>query len=331
LKNLDIIEPLSKLDTLIFDKTGTLTDGMQTVIEESIKEPKLSKKILFALERKSTHPIAKSIVCFLEKSNNFLSDEASFRVVEINEIQGFGVLGIVQHNQTEYTICVGNLNFILKYSKSPGLVIANFDKIKKQSGTYIHCNIDSEYMGYLLLNDTPRFGIIEEISKLKSIVSDIQLLSGDESKNVERIANEVGIENFKGELKPDEKLEFLTSLQNKGKIVAMVGDGINDAGILAKANVGISLELASDISIDKADIILMKNDLTRVRIAIEYAKLTSRTIKQNIGISLLYNAIMLPLAAFGLMEPIYCALFMTLSSLTVIANAFLLRLYARKI
>ena len=186
-------------------------------------------------------------------------------------------------------------------------------------------------MGFLLLNDTPRFGVKEEIIKLKKIVRDIQLLSGDEISNVKRISDELGIEKFQGELKPDEKLNFLTTLQAENKIVAMVGDGINDAGILAKSNVGISLELASDISIDKADIILMKNDLKGVRLAIGYAKLTSRTIKQNIGISLLYNSIMLPLAAFGLMQPVYCALFMTLSSLTVVANSFLLKLYARKV
>ena len=162
-------------------------------------------------------------------------------------------------------------------------------------------------------------------------MKDIRLLSGDDSKNVSRIAKELGIENYQGELKPNEKLNVLTELQEKNKIVVMVGDGINDAGILAKSNVGISLELASDISIDKSDIILMKNDLKGVRFAIEYAKLTNRTIKQNIGISLLYNSIMLPLAAFGLMLPVYCAFFMTLSSLTVVANSFLLKLYARKV
>ncbi len=331
LKNLDIIEPLSKLDTLIFDKTGTLTEGNLIVTEESIKHPTFTKKIIYALERKSSHPIAKSIVASLAKTEDFSVEEASYRVVEINEIQGSGVMGIIKHNHIEYRVCIGNLDLILKHTKSPGQVIANFHKISSQPGTYIHFNINHEYMGYLLLNDTPRAGMKEEIIKLKKIVKDIQLLSGDAIDNVKRISEELGIEHFKGELKPDEKLDFLNKLQDENKIVAMVGDGINDAGILAKSNVGISLELASDISIDKADIILMKNDLKGVRLAIEYAKLTSRTIKQNIGISLLYNSIMLPLAAFGLMQPVYCALFMTLSSLTVVANSFLLKIYARKV
>jgi heavy metal translocating P-type ATPase len=330
LKNLDIIEPLSKLTTLIFDKTGTLTEGTLKVTEQSIKHSTLTKNLIYVLEKKSTHPIAKSIVTAFQEEEDYSQTQSEFQVTEINEVQGFGVNGIIKHKHNEYRICIGNLDFILKHTKSPGKVFENAKKDNK-IGTYIHINVNHEYMGYLLLNDTPRRGIKEEIIKLKKIVKDIQLLSGDSQNNVKRISEELGIEIFKGELKPDEKLDYLTKLQDEKKIVAMVGDGINDAGILAKSNVGISLELASDISIDKADIILMKNDLRGVRLAIEYAKLTSRTIKQNIGISLLYNSIMLPLAAFGLMQPVYCALFMTLSSLTVVANSFLLKLYARKV
>jgi Cu+-exporting ATPase len=330
LKNLDIIEPLSKLDTLIFDKTGTLTEGTLKVTEESVKHSTLTKNLIYAIEKKSIHPIAKSIVTAFDETDDSFNKQIEFQVVEINEVQGSGIIGMIKHKNTDYRICLGNLNFIAKQTKSPEQVLESA-KENDKSGTYIHVSINNDYMGFLLLNDTPRFGVKEEIIKLKKIVRDIQLLSGDEISNVKRISDELGIEKFQGELKPDEKLNFLTTLQAENKIVAMVGDGINDAGILAKSNVGISLELASDISIDKADIILMKNDLKGVRLAIGYAKLTSRTIKQNIGISLLYNSIMLPLAAFGLMQPVYCALFMTLSSLTVVANSFLLKLYARKV
>ena len=331
LKNLDIIEPLSKLDTLIFDKTGTLTEGNLKIVEESIKHSTFTKNLIYALEKKSTHPIAKSIVASFQEKEDFSKIESDFRVVEINEVQGSGIMGIIKHKHSEYRVCIGNLSFILKGTKSPGQVSENSIRNLNKSGTYLHINVNHDYMGYLLLNDTPRSGIKEEIVKLKNIIKDIQLLSGDNSKNVERISKELGIEKFQGDLKPNEKLEILNQLQDEKKIVAMVGDGINDAGILAKSNVGISLELASDISIDKSDIILMKNDLKGVRLAIEYAKLTNRTIKQNIGISFLYNSIMLPLAAFGLMAPVYCAFFMTLSSLTVVANSFLLKFYARKV
>ncbi len=330
LKNLDIIEPLSKLDTLIFDKTGTLTEGNLKIIEESLEHSTFTKNLLYALEKKSSHPIAKSIVSSFQEKDDFSKQEADYKVIEINEVHGYGVIGIIEHKQIKYNVCVGNLDFILKNTNKTDHVLANTNKLDK-AGTYLYVNINHHYVGYVLLSDTPRVGMKEEIRKLKNIVKDIRLLSGDDSKNVSRIAKELGIENYQGELKPNEKLNVLTELQEKNKIVVMVGDGINDAGILAKSNVGISLELASDISIDKSDIILMKNDLKGVRFAIEYAKLTNRTIKQNIGISLLYNSIMLPLAAFGLMLPVYCAFFMTLSSLTVVANSFLLKLYARKV
>lgn len=331
LKNLDIIEPLSKLDTLIFDKTGTLTEGNLKIIEESINQSTFTKNLVYTLEKKSSHPIAKSIVTSFDESDDYSNLESEFQVLKINEIQGYGIFGIISHKNQEYRVNIGNLDFILKNSNQSDQIFENSNRNLTKEGIYLHISINQNYMGYLLLNDTPRIGVKEEIQKLKLIIQDIQLLSGDNSKNVERISKELNITKFKGNLKPNEKIDLLDQLQRENKIVAMVGDGINDAGILAKSNVGISLELASDISIDKSDIILMKNDLKGVRLAIEYAKLTSRTIKQNIGISFLYNSIMLPLAAFGFMQPVYCALFMTLSSLTVVANSFLLKLYVRKV
>lgn len=326
LKNLDIIEPLSKLDTLIFDKTGTLTEGTLSVTEEKLTQPEISKKLVYALEKKSTHPIAKSIVSAFSKTENTQTLESNVIVNEIEEIQGYGIRGNLSCENKDYRVSIGTFEFIQKY-----IQLNSAKEEQNNLGTIVYISINEEYYGYIQLNDTPRSGVKEEIKKLKNRVKDIRLLSGDNSQNVTRIAKELGIENYKGELKPEEKLFFLNELQNESKIVGMVGDGINDAGILAKSNVGISLELASDISIDKSDIILMKNDLRGVRLSIEYARLTSRAIKQNIGISFLYNSIMLPLAAFGYMQPVYCALFMTLSSLTVVLNSFLLRLYARKV
>lgn len=324
LKNLDIIEPLSKLDTLIFDKTGTLTEGTLSVIEDTILDPDLNQKLIYSLEKKSTHPIAKSIVNAY--SNPSSINDAFVDVKEVEEIQGYGIRGILLYGNKEYRVSIGNLDFIQKYVSLENIKIEDTNL-----GTIVYVSVNEKYIGLIRLNDIPRVGIKEEILKLKNRVKDIRLLSGDNNKNVTRIAKELGIENYKGELKPEEKLQALNDLQASKKIVGMVGDGINDAGILAKSNVGISLELASDISIDKSDIILMKNDLKGVRLSIEYARLTSRAIKQNIGISFMYNSIMLPLAAFGFMQPVYCALFMTLSSLTVVANSFLLRLFARKV
>ena len=169
LKNLDIIEPLSKLDTLIFDKTGTLTEGNLKIIEESLEHSTFTKNLLYALEKKSSHPIAKSIVSSFQEKDDFSKQEADYKVIEINEVHGYGVIGIIEHKQIKYNVCVGNLDFILKNTNKTDHVLANTNKLDK-AGTYLYVNINHHYVGYVLLSDTPRVGMKEEIRKLKKIL-----------------------------------------------------------------------------------------------------------------------------------------------------------------
>lgn len=321
LKNPDIIEALSKVNAIIFDKTGTLTEGRLKVVGDTVPGDNITLQLISILEKNSTHPIAKAILEYIQTKN---LQPIEFSVKKIEELAGQGIEGDLAGNGKDYNIKIGNLAFIKKSISIPSDIQLEFEE------TSVFIAVNNKYAGYILLSDTLRKSAKSEIQSLKKITNDIYLLSGDQSRPVETIAKELEIINYQSEMKPQGKLKFMEDLQQKGKIVVMVGDGINDAGVLAKSNIGISLELASDISIDKSDVILFDNDLKGVRLSIFYSKQTARTIRQNIVISLLYNSIMLPLAAFGFMLPVYCAFFMTLSSLTVIANSFLLKIRAGK-
>ncbi|MDX1958510.1 MAG: heavy metal translocating P-type ATPase [Leptospiraceae bacterium] len=324
IKNLDIIEPLSKTDVILLDKTGTITEGKLNVVSCGIKNVPHVFPMIYTIEKMSNHPIAKTLYEFTKEFAN--SEE--YRILEMKEIPGGGVEAKLINKIFQYSVFIGNRNYIEKNMKD----VEYFPNSDLQfSGSIIHVVINNYYFGKFILNDVIRDGFKEEVKKLKDLVKDIRVISGDTLQVVQDTCKELDLMNYKSGMKPEDKIAVLDELQSQGHKVMMVGDGINDAATLAKANIGISHRNGMDMSIDKSDVILINNDLKGIRYSIEYSKLTSRKITENILISIAYNSIMLPLAAFGYMQPVYCAFFMSLSSLTVIANSFLLKISSEKI
>lgn len=310
IKNPDSIETLSKLDIVFLDKTGTLTEGKLKIVTQSFIDLDLASILTYSMEKFSTHPIAKNLVLELERSySNLRTIPTQSRSVE--EISGSGMTGEIYYNNQWHSCKIGSPKFL--------------NITEKSELTRIHLEINGVYAGYWELSDNLRTGTKDAVSLLHTQVPEIVLLSGDAKNVVARVARELGIQNYFSEIKPDEKLSVVSTAQERGKIVSMIGDGINDSAALAKSDIGVSMGIASDLSLDKSDIILVQNDLRSFSKAILYAKSTTRIIRQNITISFLYNSVMLPLAAMGFMAPVICAVFMTLSSLTVVGNSLRLR------
>jgi Cu+-exporting ATPase len=321
LKKMDTIEELEKIDIIAFDKTGTLTENSLNIIDFTFKNPELIIPFIYLIEKKSTHPIAKTIYKFLEtKFSDQLQTINTIELKKLNEISGSGILAEIDYNHKKYSLKIGKKEFV-----------ENIQSTEIESSSRIYFSINETLEGFFVLEDKMRPEVLKQIESLKSMGQKIIILSGDKESSVTKIANELNLDEYYFNLKPEEKLKLVTELQNKNHRVMMIGDGINDSAVLAKANVGISLELASELAIDKSDIILMKNDLSNFRKIIFFAKQTKKTIIQNLSLSILYNSVMLPIAAFGYMEPIYCSLFMTISSLTVLVNSYLLNFRVRSL
>ncbi|XDD48843.1 heavy metal translocating P-type ATPase [Leptospira sp. WS92.C1] len=312
-KNPDSLEILSKADQIYFDKTGTLTTGKLSIQEEWISDPHTKERlysILLSLELGSTHPLAESLKKEISKRFETLNQSPSFvSWKEIREIPGSGMEGILEGETDRYRI--GNLNFV------------SLGRLKQDGKVYLGKN--GSLLASFALEDSPRQEAKTTISKLKKQISFLGILSGDSKSKVESLASSLGIDHPFSELKPEEKLQVIRDAQNEGKITVMVGDGINDSACLALANLGISMGIASDLSIDKSDLVLIGNRLDSIVSAVQISKKTRSIVFQNILISLTYNSMMLPLAAFGYMLPVICAGFMTLSSLTVVLNSISLQ------
>ena len=299
-KGAEAIEDLKNLKNIVFDKTGTLTTGSFTEFEsETNLDKTLFRSVLMSLEQHSSHPLAKSIVNKLESYPNV----KPFHFEEIREIKGIGIIG--------------------KDGKGNSYSAGSYKLIKDQ-------DIENDYSIYLLKNgnvmgwidteDTVKENAPRAIREIKRMDIKPHLLSGDKLIKTSPVANAVGIRDFHSDKLPQEKLDFIKSLSLKGK-TAMVGDGINDAPALTAADVGISLSSASNIAIQSAQVILLNGDLSKIPLAIKLSRKTVKTIKQNLFWAFIYNIIMIPLAAMGIISPMIAALAMVFSSIFVIGNS----------
>ena len=315
--NVDAIENLMKVDTVCFDKTGTLTSGEMMVkniyVINKYSKNELMKYVLSA-EKFSSHPIAKSIINY-GIDHNIAYDK---NVKDFRNESGFGISADINDKH----LLIGNENFMLNND-------IKFSNILFQtSRNNLFVCINKEIEGVIELEDNVKENAAEIIKKLKDMDLEIFMISGDNENAAKRTANELKIKNYSYKTLPDEKEKIITKLQSEKKTVAMVGDGINDAPSLAKANVGIAIGTGQDIAIDSADVILVKDDLKNIIKAIKISKKTVTIIKQNFFWAFFYNAVAIPFAAgvfapFGLIiSPVMAAMLMAFSDvITVIGNS----------
>ncbi|WP_319420206.1 heavy metal translocating P-type ATPase [Pleurocapsa sp. FMAR1] len=326
IKGGDILERVHKLDTVVFDKTGTLTQGQPQVtdcIPLADLTPEELLQLAASVENGSNHPLAQAIMTAArEKDLLFLATK------DFNTAIGQGISAIV----TDKKVLLGNQQWLATHE----ITISEDHDLKAQfiaqSGkTVIYLAINGVLKGLIAIEDSLRPDASETIKQLQAWGLNTVLLSGDRSEVAQGIAQQLNITQFFAEVKPEDKAKVIGSLQQQGQIVAMIGDGINDAPALAQADVGISLQGSTDVAIATADIVLMQNKLADVIESIELSRATVNKIKQNLVWALAYNVFAIPIAA-GILLPQYdlllspglAALAMASSSLIVVTNSLLL-------
>lgn len=304
-----VLEGLSKADHIIFDKTGTLTEGRLELkaidwlgAEDDPRRDKIASYAA-ALEAQSEHPIARA---FVEKRDLAISAQ------EVQALTGKGIQG--QINGQEYRLGRADYAWPTTLIQPPA-----------QEGQWLLMADNSGPLCWFRLSDQLRPDSIQLLRALDALNLSYELLSGDQEGSVAKVAEELGIQNYTSSASPEQKLARLKQLQSEGKQVIMVGDGVNDVPVLAGAQVSIAMGDATDLAKTTADTLLLSGHLVKIADAIKKARLTSRIIQQNLGISLVYNLIALPAASLGLVAPWQAALGMTTSSLVVVLNALRLR------
>jgi Cu+-exporting ATPase len=330
IKDAESLEVAGKVDTIVLDKTGTLTEGKPTVVNyvtvggtADNNEINLLR-LVAAIERLSEHPIAEAIVMYakLQGVRFPLPD-----VVKFEAISGAGVEGFVEGNWVQ----VGSGRWMDELKISiPNQLISYLKEGEEK--TFIWMAVNGKIEAVFAVRDALKSTSKEAIKALKSMNLEVVMLTGDHRDTAEEIAKEVGINRFFAEVRPQEKTDKIKELQKEGRIVAMVGDGINDAPALAQADVGIAIGTGTDIAISTSNITLISGDLRAIVTAIQLSRATMKNIRQNLFFAFVYNTAGIPIAAGvlypftgWLLNPIYAAVAMAFSSVSVVTNALRLR------
>jgi Cu+-exporting ATPase len=319
IKNAESLEHAHKINTIVFDKTGTITSGTPSVTDIQGFNGTNEETVLrlaASLENKSEHPLGAAVVREAAKRSLVLDETESF-----HSHTGFGVEGTVNGRQSS----VGSEKMMRDASIDTTPASNAILSFSEQGKTLILAASDGKLVGIIALADTIRPASNKTAAELKEMGFELVLLTGDNSRTAHAIAAQAGIDKVFAEVLPQEKAAKLQELQSQGKIVAMVGDGINDAPALAQADVSIAMGSGTDLAMETADITLMKSDLRGVLRAIRLSRQTMRTIKQNLFWAFVYNSIGIPLAAIGLLNPMFAAGAMALSSVSVVTNSLRLR------
>ncbi|MEJ2321741.1 MAG: heavy metal translocating P-type ATPase [Gammaproteobacteria bacterium] len=326
IRNGDALQRTGRIDTLVLDKTGTVTEGKPALVDlvpvdSAEPEPLLQKAA--SLESGSEHPLAQAIL-----------SAATARGIELLSVEGFetisgkGVRGVLDGKR----LLLGNARLLLEHGVDPAMPGLQAGHFADEGKTVIYVAEEGALLGILTVSDPVRSDSAEAIARLRALGLSIVMLTGDNRQSAERVAREVGIDAVYAELLPEEKSRQVETLQQAGMVVAMVGDGINDAPALARADVGIAIGKGTDVAIESADIALMHNSLAGVADAIALSRATLRNIWQNLFGAFVYNSLGIPVAAgvlfpfYGvLLNPMIAAAAMSLSSVTVVTNALRLR------
>jgi Cu+-exporting ATPase len=325
IRNAEALETLGKVDTIVVDKTGTLTEGKPKLVATSAAQTYDSRELLrlaASLERASEHPLGAAIVSAAKEQNLLLSEP-----VEFVQIAGKGIRGTVDGRR----IAVGNAALMAEVNvvDRPN---ASEPSVAAKTGSSLFVAIDGKYAGALTVADAVKASAGDAVRELKSQGLHVVMLTGDNHATAAEVAKQLGITEFEAEVLPERKSEVIRKLQAQGRILAMAGDGVNDAPALAQANVGIVMGSGSDVALESGGITLLKGDLNGILRARKLSQATMRNIRQNLFFAFAYNAVGVPLAAgvlypfFGLLlSPIFAAAAMSLSSVSVITNALRLR------
>lgn len=321
IRGAEYLERSQKITTIVFDKTGTLTKG-EPEVTDIVTLGELSAKELMMLggsvESGSEHPIAQAIV---KKAKNMNITFATFSNFE--SLNGLGVQAVVN----DRIIYDGNRKMMKKYGISTEKAEQKMNDLESQGKTAIAVAADNKIEGIIAVADSLKESSPIAIAALKDLGVECIMITGDNEKTANAIAKEVGISKVIANVLPSDKAAEIKKLQSQGKIVAMVGDGINDAPALAQADIGIAIGSGSDIAKETGGIILIKDDVMDVSRAIRLSRATMKKIKQNLFWAFGYNSGAIPIAAIGLLSPILAAAAMALSSISVIANSAMLKRY----
>lgn len=322
IKNAEALEHMEKVDTLVVDKTGTLTEGRPAVIAivpaEGLEEDDVLR-LAAAVERASEHPLAMAIVAAAKQRQLLLSE-----VTDFDSPTGRGALGTVEGRR----IVLGNARFLAEQSIDTATLAKAADDLRSSGATAIFVGVDGRLGGVIAIADPIKETTPAALAALRAEGIRVVMLTGDNRTTALAVAARLGIEEVEAEVLPDQKSAIVTKLKNEGRVVAMAGDGVNDAPALAAADVGIAMGSGTDVAIESAAVTLLKGDLTGIIRARRLSQATMRNIRQNLLFAFIYNAAGVPVAAgllypvFGiLLSPIIAAAAMALSSVSVVTNA----------
>jgi Cu+-exporting ATPase len=317
IRNAPALEHAGRITTLVVDKTGTLTTGKPAVTDVVAFEGQDENAVLSVaatLEAGSEHPLARAVL-----------EHASARGVPIRSVTAFeavagkGIVGTMDGSKA----AVGTPRFLAELGIA--LEEARFNRLQAEGKTVVVVGRDRQALGVIAIADTLRATSKAAVSALHAMRLDVIMLTGDNTATAAAIARELGLAHYEAELLPDGKTARVAALKQAGRVVGMVGDGINDAPALATADVSFAIGAGSDVAIKAADVTLMRNDLLSVVDAIRLSRMTLRKIRQNLFFAFFYNVLGIPLAAAGMLNPVIAGAAMALSSVSVVTNSLLLK------
>jgi len=322
IRDAEALEALHKVDTLVVDKTGTLTEGKPKLVSADplggFSEEEMLR-LAASLERGSEHPLASAIVQGAETLG--IQSRSLPAASEFQSVTGRGVIGSIEGRR----VILGNAAFLSEQGIEPANVHARVEQLRTQGQTVMLLAVDGRLAGLLAVADPIRPTTPEAVRLLHADGLRIIMVTGDSRTTAEAVARELGIDEVIAEVLPQEKTAIVQRLQREGRIVAMAGDGINDAPALAQAHIGIAMGTGTDVAMESAALTLVRGDLRALARARRLSRAAMRTIYQNLFLAFVYNVLSIPLAALGILPPILASAAMSLSSVSVIGNSLRLR------